>query len=46
MTPEIGAPVAHDVIVPETVPHAAAGVHEGNLYAAMRVDQLNAPLVF
>ena len=45
MTPLSGTPVAHEVMVPVSVPHEVSGVHEGNLKEAMRVDQLKAPLV-
>jgi hypothetical protein len=32
--------------VPVSVPQAGAFVQDGNLYDAMRVDQLNSPFVF
>ena len=34
------------LMVPVSVPHAGADVQDGNLYDAMRVDQLNPPFVF
>ena len=46
MTPEIGAPVSEEVIVPVTVPHGVAETHCGNRYDAIREDQLNTPFVF
>ena len=44
MTPPIGAPVAHEVMVPLRLPHDS-GVHDGNLNEAMRVPQLKTPFV-
>ncbi len=41
----MGAPVAHEVIVPLRFPHAV-GVQDGNLNEAIRVAQLNEPFAF
>jgi hypothetical protein len=47
VTPEIGALVSDEVIVPVTVPHKpAAEAQDGNLKVAIRVDQLKPPFVF
>jgi hypothetical protein len=47
VTPGTGAFVWDEVIVPVTVPHKpAAETQDGNLKAAIRVDQLKPPFVF